>query len=269
MSTTRCTWEKFKSEAATLRLSVGHPSVPVLFRGQSSAKWDLETTLERSDHSEDVAEYFRLILSIKPEIEISTQLKWSDSPSLDEIESLARNYDAFSRRLGDFPHYAYMAYLRHHGFPTPLLDWSTSPFVAAYFAFEAATGDPGSEVAIYAYTEMATAYKTYSSDEAQIHRFGSRVAAHKRHFAQQSEYTICTEFRDNQWSFTPHSAVFDDPSRPKQATQDVLHKFTLSILERSAVLRELNDYNLNAFSLFGSEEGLLKALSVREELRWA
>ena len=157
-----------------------------------------------------------------------------------------------------------MAYLRHHGFPSPLLDWSRSPFIAAYFAFRADL-DLGSRVAIYAYTERSEAFKTHSSEEAQIHRFGPYVAAHQRHFAQQSQYTICVKRHESKWHFLPHSSVFKH--LPQSSTQDILQKFVLDISDRPTVLGELNDYNLNAYSLFASEEGLMETLSIREEIR--
>lgn len=259
---TTYTWDEFKLAAASLR-SKETRSSPILFRGQQSADWKLDTTLERSLHDEGVLDYYRLILRLKTEIEISTNRKWPSEPSFTALQKVASEYDSFQLAMSDFPHYAYMAYLRHHGFPSPLLDWSRSPFVAAYFAFRE-DRPYQSKVAIYAYDERPQAIKTGSSDTAQIHRFGPYVAAHKRHFAQQSQYTVCVQLRDKEWSFVPHSNVFETQS--SESTQDILHKFTLDIGDREAVLTELNDYNLNAYSLFSSEESLMETLSIREGL---
>jgi hypothetical protein len=256
------TWEEFKEAATSLRSNESR-SAAILFRGQQSSIWKLDTTLERSLHDEGVIDYYRLILRLKTEIEISTNRNWSDDPSITELQKLTGDYDTFSRAMSNFPHYAYLAYLRHHGFPSPLLDWSRSPFVAAYFAFRE-DRPYQSSVAIYAYDERPQSIKTGSSDSAQIHRFGPYVAAHKRHFAQQSQYTVCVQQREGKWDFVPHSNVFETQSSDR--TQDILHKFTLDISEREKVLTELNDYNLNAYSLFASEESLMETLSIREEL---
>jgi hypothetical protein len=63
-----------------------------------------------------------------------------------------------------------------------------------------------------------------------------------------------------QWRFQSHQRVFDkaDPR------QDLLWKITIPSEERETVLRVLNDYNLNAFSLFGSEESLVETMWLRE-----
>lgn len=251
------TWQEFKDEVASLR-SVAMPE-PVLFRGQASTDWQLATTLERFTSSKSIGRYYQFILRIRPEIETSTGLSWEQGLNRVQIEKQLKDYEPFDGDIRNMPHYAYMVYLRHHGFPSPLLDWSRSPFVAAYFAFR----EPAAPyVKIFAYREMTHAFKVLSSDEAQINSFGPYIRGPKRHFAQQSQYTMCTRFDAEQgWKFAPHAEVLDRGS----LKQDVIQQFYLSASDRPLVLRELSDYNLTAFSLFGSEDGLMEALKIREE----
>jgi hypothetical protein len=48
--------------------------------------------------------------------------------------------------------------------------------------------------------------------------------------------------------------------------QDFLWKFNIPSSERIALLRRLDEYNLNAFSLLDTEETLLETMWVREHV---
>lgn len=263
-----CKWEQFKARAA--ELSERAKGSTLLFRGQGSANWDLQTTLERSGHDETVDYYYQLILRIKAEVQTYTSQSWDDTPDLEELRHKLRGgYDPFSRLMsfGGFPHYAYMAYLRHHGFPSPLLDWSASPFVAAYFAFRESRDE---DVAIFAFRERdPSGMKVGGDDEPTITQLGPFVLGPKRHFAQQSQYTVCTAWEPKRPYFSNHSNVCRPHDETAEYQQDVVFKFVLPSSERDKVLKELQMYNLNAYSLFGSEESLMESLSIREELRFA
>ncbi len=63
------------------------------------------------------------------------------------------------------------------------------------------------------------------------------------------------------WRFANHEDVFNS----RQPTeQDLLWKIVIPADERAKVLAHLDEFNLNAYSLFGSEESLMETLAYRE-----
>lgn len=260
-------WEVFESKIAKLQeKQAENPGLygKLLFRGQSDSGWPLATTLERNAPiGMEFREYYRTISWIKSEIETFTGNKW-DAPEYGEIDRLVQEYDKFSLAMtfGRFPAYGYMAHLRHHGFPSPLLDWTHSVYVAAYFAFRHAQEG---NVSIYALSEARS--HTGSQGEPRVHRMGPNVKTHRRHFLQQSEYTMCLVFdSDNEWEFSSHELAIrnEDHIEEEHPFNFAIHRFDLPASERLKVLALLDGYNLNAYSLFGSEESLMDTLSMRE-----
>jgi len=142
------------------------------------------------------------------------------------------------------------------------MDWTRSPFVAAYFAFRKPTHK---YVCIYVYSDAPSNVRISGMDKPSIYRLGPYVQTHKRHFLQQSEYTACVAFQDG-WFFVPHTGRFSLPGNDEDIQQDILWKFNLPAAERPEVLRSLDEHNLNAYSLFGSDDSLMETMAVRELL---
>lgn len=255
-------WEDFERRVNDLRRQ--YPKHRALvFRGLSDSTWPLKTTLERHDNNVSMpfAEYYRVISAAEPHIRTFTETTWDPIETYPEIERLASEYE-FEPWGGKLQAYGYMAYLRHQGFPSPLMDWTRSPYIAAFFAFRSALKPPHDRVSVFIFCEMPTVTKGTGSGEAEIKRLGPYVRAHRRHYLQQGEYTICLRWDpDVPWRFVSHQDVF---SRADDGKQDVLWKFNIPFGERTKVLQLLDDYNVNAFSLFDTNETLLETIALRE-----
>jgi len=134
-------WEDFEAELKVLLdyrsnlkkksdLSVSE----LLFRGQSDSTKKLETTLDRYvDCKISLDRYYRIIFRAKPQIETFTKNEWN-LPSLNDYVKKIKDPGMSTVEKLNKDEYEYMAYIRHHGFPSPLLDWTYSPYLAAYFA---------------------------------------------------------------------------------------------------------------------------------------
>lgn len=214
-------WEEFEKrlqrlnelQANVLRGHGGRSST-MLFRGQRDAGWNLETSLER-ECTWDITldEYFRVVTSIQPEIERQTEKRWTTAPDYSGYKSWLQSLDqgAVIPALLSLPGYEYLAYLRHHGFPSPFLDWTRSSNIAAYFAFADANAALGGRVSIYVYWNILSLQGICLPDPQSgrplICTKGHHVPAHRRHISQQSQYTYCIMKRNGTWQFAAHDGA--------------------------------------------------------------
>jgi FRG domain len=252
--------EKILAQIEALRRSAmersGGSVSELLYRGHADSRWRLETTLERSvRHAVSLVDYYDFAKIAKPRIETFTNRSWN-IPSYVEYSNWLKAdnppYPPFN-----FNAYDYFVYLRHHGFPSPLLDWTTSPYIAAFFAMNNPPID-AETVAIYVYWEYTGGGKISDRDKPAIHGPGPNVRSHPRHFLQQSQYTICTAMRDEKTFYAKHEEVV----ARGDTGQDRLWKIDIPTSVRIDFLQTLQKMNINSYSLFATEDSLLATLAV-------
>jgi hypothetical protein len=261
-------WADFAKAVADVRAKFGthlHPHAggrshsTIVFRGQSDSEWKLKTTLERaSDERYSIPGYVGRADSVVNQIESTTGRVWSLPSYPEMLNEILRTQDSMRACL-PLSCYGYLVYLRHHGFPSPLLDWTNSPYIAAYFAFEQAAH--ADRAAVFAFIEMPDGTKALEEGEPFISRMGPFITTHTRHFAQKASYTIATKWDENEKShyFCSHHDVAPSTT----IVQDVLVKITIPRRDRIQALRELEDYNINRYTLFQTEDALVYALGLR------
>jgi len=116
-------------------------------------------------------------------------------------------------------------------------------------------------VAIYAYVEYLGEGKAGWVGAPQICELGPYVPTDKRHFMQQGQHTVSVENKDESWVYCCHEKYF---SASNDGDQDYLIKYTLPGAIKNQVLKRLQSMNINAFTLFGSEDSLMDMLAFKE-----
>jgi hypothetical protein len=264
-------WEEFEFKINEIKSRYGYYVIEqiklynrILYRGQSNSEWGLKTTLERYTNQEYTIENYLLkTLECAPEIESFIGKSFNLPAQKNIIDDINDKSKEFWLHI---PVYDYWIYLRQHGFPSPLLDWTFSPYIAAFFAFSEQI--ESERCSIYIFIEWPQGHKTCSGLEPRINVLGPNVRTHKRHFLQQSWYSIALKKeRDipdvKEYAFQniiSHEEIF----RSSSDDQDLIFKITLPISERRKVLDYLNQFNINQFSLFQTVESLMQTLAFKK-----
>lgn len=155
---------------------------------------------------------------------------------------------------------------QHYGLATPLLDWSRSPFAAAYFAFEELTADVSEYRVVYGLDQRAVDLKNYEiANGPSIERGRIPVIEfidplsddNPRLVSQGSLFTRAPiGMPIEQWV----AQAFEGIAVP------VLLKIEIPNYDRLACLRSLNRMNINHLSLFPDLSGASRSTNLRLEL---
>jgi hypothetical protein len=159
-------------------------------------------------------------------------------------------YDKFNF----IPAYPYWVFLRQHGYPSPMVDWSASPLIAAFFALWESIKDS----TVWVYIERPEGFKLHGNDMTNIQLMGPYTPKEKRHFIQKSVYTIAWCWEHDQRVFKPYESINSD------LNQDVFVKIFLNHNIKDEVLEYFDQSNLNVYTLMEDIDSLMKYLSFRE-----
>jgi hypothetical protein len=230
-----------------------------VFRGQSNTQWELENAIERTD-------FIHLYRGIEIDF-------------LAEFQRGARNY----LNKDETPEYLieWLALMQHHGAPTRLLDFSRSPFIGAYFAFEELVNADNSNVAVWAINVQALKEhalrelkKTYSSELEESNNIIDEKLFKKIFFDNNCSLIFPVEpFRMNrryslQQSTFVSTGNSHDPFMKqlyflKNSINQAVIKIELPGRLQKQVLRNLQRMNLNRASLFPDLDGYALSLKLR------
>jgi hypothetical protein len=231
------TWDQYKKWIADLVAGNG----TFYCRGQSNHEWPLQTTFHRiADKRITLEQYLNVII---PEIH------YHICATQNEILDLTKEAE-----FG-----AFLGLLQHHGFPTPLLDWTISPYIAAYFAFrDVKDNEPQSDyVKVFVFDHKlwtASFQQPLNLREMQI-RYVSVIRPYARFnprvIPQQSAFTV-TNVSDME-AYIRECEKFSG--------KRFLYKIIIDVHEKTQIMRDLHLMGINEMTLFPTIDGICRALA--------
>lgn len=253
-------WDEFDGLVKKIK-SIYCNDEKIVFRGQSNSHWDLLTTLERAcEQLLTLEKYIDITLKCLPDINSKINPTYELKRD-DIIRVLNNDSNGYELKLLC---YNYWIYLRHFGFPSPMLDWTSDYNIASFFAFE----EKNSSKYCSIYILVIDPSQVNVSPGSRIWELGHYTDAHERHKKQKTIYTMALmEIKPtpckpklHKCDFISHDSIYSK----LDCDQDVLIKVNIPTSERNSVLSRLEEKDINHYTLFSqSEESLIKFLSTK------
>jgi len=229
----RMSWKKFKESISS------RSNFSFLFRGQSEP-WSLCTSFHRRG-----------------------RYRMSEFTNKD-VKQLHQRLSAITRHFFDLTvpdqNGAFFNLLQHHGYPTPLLDWSHSPYVAAFFAFrDRPIGYEGDDVVrIYIFNNQMWQQKfpqIKNLDPPFPHLSVMEfIAIDNPRLVPQQAVTTVTNLHDIE------AYILE---RESETGVKYLEAIDIPASEREVAMRDLRFMGITAGSMFPSIDGVCEELRER------
>jgi FRG domain len=222
-------WDEFKNEVCNLKMR-DH-----IFRDQEkSAEWRLRTSFHRNGRA-DLRTFAKEDIR---ELHASTINLINHKFALENPLDLA----------------AFYALLQHHGYPTPLLDWSFSPYIAAFFAFSNISKEVKEQIGNCRIFSFAS--RKFRVEVPQM----NSIEGIQPHFSLVEPLAIENLRMSNQQGFFALSNV-DDIESHLNVLENLKHTSYLKAFDlpknlRGEVMQDLERMGITAASLYPGIEGV-------------
>jgi len=248
-------WDMFLQVAN--RLDVGDSfSLPYAFRGHADKEWKLQSSFHRAINTECISEKDALGL---------------ENATLNEFKSQAHFHLQPNEYSLTTDTISWLTMMQHHGAPTRLLDWTSSIFVAVYFAVNAEFEKDGSVTLVHTGsvvsginslfgdttvpTTEALIKKDYLSEGApHTFVFAARLSKSKRMAAQQGFFSVSRNVLGQHEEIL--RGLFNKPN-----SQEMFRKLIIPMELKRVFLKKLRQMNVTANSLYPGLDGLGKSVT--------
>lgn len=232
-------WLQFKSEFIQFLPKV-EPAKPIisnfLFRGQKSENWGIVSSFDRRARTPQSVS--GKLLEQQRFYEYLMQFIGIGHTGANDFETAAR--------------------AQHYGIPTRLIDWTQSPYVAAFFAFFDALLDSeldrNSRVAIYVLHIPSLISHPVAADQFKLHN--APIASNLRQRNQRGRFIEAIGQSNDILDFAQKNPDFFE----------ALAKWTIPVSEAQAVLEDLILMGISPVDLYPDFEGVANYFKLREKL---